>query len=211
MREWPRDYINKVICGDCLGVIKEMPDKCVDLVLTDFPYGNNTNYGPYYLDTQEVLKDLIKQLMPEILRVGKRALITCGVANIHLYPKPTWILAWINHAGVGSNSWGFSCWQPILAYGEDPFLKNRMGRRPDIIVHNEASQKVNHPCPKPNIFWEKLLLRGSIKEQDIILDPLMGSGTTLEVCKLTHRRYIGIEINPNYCKIAEKRLAQGVL
>ena len=45
----------------------------------------------------------------------------------------------------------------------------------------------------------------------IILDPFLGSGTTAEACKLLKRNFIGIEINPDYCKIAEERLAQGVL
>ena len=46
---------------------------------------------------------------------------------------------------------------------------------------------------------------------EIVLDPYMGSGTTAKVVKETHRNFIGIEINPDYCKIAEERLAQGVL
>lgn len=36
---WPDDFINKVICGDCLGIMRGMPDRCVDLVVTDPPYG----------------------------------------------------------------------------------------------------------------------------------------------------------------------------
>ena len=35
---WPSDFLNKIICGDCLEVMKEMPDKCVDLIVTDPPY-----------------------------------------------------------------------------------------------------------------------------------------------------------------------------
>ena len=46
------------------------------------------------------------------------------------------------------------------------------------------------------------------KENDIVLDPFMGSGTTAVVCKQLNRRFIGFEINPNYCKIAEERLSQ---
>ena len=40
-REFPDDFINKIICGDCLDVMKDIPDKSVDLVLTDPPYGIN--------------------------------------------------------------------------------------------------------------------------------------------------------------------------
>ena len=40
---WKEKYLNKVTCGDCLSIMKELPDKCVDLVLTDPPYGMNLN------------------------------------------------------------------------------------------------------------------------------------------------------------------------
>ncbi len=46
---------------------------------------------------------------------------------------------------------------------------------------------------------------------DIILDPFLGSGTTAVAAKQLRRKFIGIEINPEYCKIAEQRLAQEIL
>ena len=49
------------------------------------------------------------------------------------------------------------------------------------------------------------------KEGDIVWDPFLGSGTTAVACKQLGRRFIGIEINPDYCKIAEQRLAQEIL
>jgi len=45
----------------------------------------------------------------------------------------------------------------------------------------------------------------------IVLDPFLGSGTTAVASKVLARNFVGIEINPDYCKIAEERLAQGVL
>ena len=199
---------NKIYCGDCLEVMRRIDDKSIDLVLTDFPYGVNYEYDGYN-DTQENLKYLVDNAMPEILRISKRALITCGVTNIKLYPAPTWILCWYNTAGANRNFWGFSCWQPILAYGKDPYLQNGKGGRPDIIEHSEQSDKnLKHSCPKPLNFWKKLLLRGSVFEGDIVCDPFNGSGTTTEACKILNRKYIGIEINQKYCDIAEKRLQQ---
>jgi site-specific DNA-methyltransferase (adenine-specific) len=190
----------------CLDVMANMADKSVDLTLTDFPYGNKTEYDVYD-DTPEALGALVDAAMPEILRVSKRALITCGVANVHLYPAPRWIMAWVTPAGAGSGPWGFSCWQPILAYGKDPYLQVGLGRRHDYYLKTESSDKKlgnkesddAHPCPKPLDFWTWLLKRGSVSQDDIIFDPFMGAGTTLMACRNTGRRGIGVELSEAYC------------
>jgi site-specific DNA-methyltransferase (adenine-specific) len=202
---------NTIICGDCLKVMKEIPDKSIDLVLTDPPYGVNFQYDQYQ-DTPENLKELVNKFMPEILRISKRALITCGNSNWSIYPKPNWVLAWVTPAGAGMNPWGFTCWQPILAYGKDPYLENRLGSRPDVFIHTETAEKwIEHSCNKPIEFWKKLLLRGSVKETDIIYDPFMGSGTTAVACQSLNRKFIGSEISEKYCEIAKQRLRQQVL
>ena len=50
---------------------------------------------------------------------------------------------------------------------------------------------------------------GGTNEQDIVMDPFCGSGTTLLVAKRTNRNYIGCDINPEYCRTAEYRLSKG--
>ena len=203
--------LNKIYNEDCLITMSKMADKSIDLVLTDPPYGVNFEYD-HYKDTPENLKELVNKFMPEILRVAKRALITCGNSNMLMYPKSNWVLAWITPAGAGMNSWGFTCWQPILAYGKDPYLENKLGSRPDIFIHTETAEKwIEHSCNKPIEFWKKLLLRGSVKETDLVYDPFMGSGTTAVACKNLKRNYIGSEISEKYCKIAKQRLRQGIL
>ena len=85
-----------------------------------------------------------------------------------------------------------------------------MGRRPDLRIKTETSDKslgnkelgVAHPCPKPLDFWTWLLLRGSVSDSDIILDPFMGAGTTLIASRNTGRKVTGIEISKKYCKAA---------
>ena len=208
--KYPDDYLNKIICGDCLTLMKSIPDKSIDLVLTDPPYGVNFDYDQYQ-DTPENLKKLVDSFMPELLRVGKVVLLTCGIKNMYLYPKPDWVLAWVSTAGAGMNPWGFSCWQPILAYGKDPYLANKLGSRPDILLSNETSEKFGHSCTKPLNLWKQLLQRGSVKETDLVLDIFMGSGTTAVACKQLKRNFIGIEISQKYCDIANQRLRQEIL
>jgi len=197
--------LNKIYNEDCLETMKRMEDKSVDLTLTDYPYGIDENYD-IFQDSKENVKSLINKTMPEILRISKRVLLTCATRQITWYPESNWILAWVVSAGNGMNPWGFTCWQPILAYGKDPYLENRLGSRPDIIQHIESSEKNRHPCPKPINFWSKLLLRGSVKETDLIYDPFLGSGTTAVAAINLKRNWIGSEISPEYCKIANERI-----
>jgi site-specific DNA-methyltransferase (adenine-specific) len=67
-----------------------------------------------------------------------------------------------------------------------------------------------HPAYFPEALARDHILSWS-NEGDIVLDPFSGSGTTAKMAKHNGRQWIGIEVNPEYCEIAEKRLAQGVL
>jgi tRNA G10 N-methylase Trm11 len=66
-----------------------------------------------------------------------------------------------------------------------------------------------HPSQKPIQLIRRVV--GELGDVTTVVDPFMGSGTTLLACKLDGRRAIGIEISERYCEIAAKRLAQGVL
>ena len=195
--------LGKLYHGDCLKIMPELEP--VDLVLTDPPYANGTKYSVYQ-DDKENLKTIIVGLFPIITSISKVALITCGVGNISLYPEPTWILSWVTMAGTGCGPWGFCCWQPILAYGKDPYLSGGKGRRPDIFNLTRLSKKTKHPCPKPLGIIKQIIQRGSLAENDTILDPFIGSGTTAIACEKLNRRWIGIEISEEYCEIAKQRI-----
>ncbi|MBR1983485.1 MAG: site-specific DNA-methyltransferase, partial [Clostridia bacterium] len=67
------------------------------------------------------------------------------------------------------------------------------------------AENTAHPTQKPEKLIAKLILASS-NENDVVLDPFLGSGTTSVVCKKLGRKYIGIEQNPLYCAWAEKRL-----
>lgn len=194
----------KLYCADCLDILPTMESKSIDVVIADPIYGNGTEYNGTD-DSQEELERLISGSIDHLLRISDRVLITCGVGNIHLYPKPDWTLAWVTPAGSGSSKWGFCCWQPILAYGKDPYLQNGLGRRPDAIVWTEISKPNGHPCPKPEGFMKWLVERGSLTGETI-LDPFMGSGTTGVAALKLGRNFIGIEKDPSYFSIAEKRI-----
>ena len=200
----------QLIQGDCIEVLKTLPDQSIDACITDPPYGNNTPYKTY-VDSRQNLRNLVNSFMPEVLRVCKSVFVTCGVANMWLYPEPTWTLSWVNPAGIGSSSWGFTCWQPILAYGKDPYLQDGKGRRPDTLFQRITDKDNNiHPCSKPSNVMRWIIER-TTRMGDTILDPFMGSGTTGVACFQTGRNFIGIEIDPTYFAIAERRISEAQL
>jgi DNA modification methylase len=192
--------------GDCLEVMKEIPDKSVDAVITDPPYGLGFEYNTFE-DTQDNLKDLINKVMPEILRVSNCSAITCGHTNVWSYPPAKWIAAWVYGTTNARNSFGFTSWQPILCYGKDPYLAHGMGARMDVINDSHVpGRNIEHPCPKSIEFMRKFVIRFSALKDDTILDPFMGSGTTGVACVQIGRKFIGIEIDPKYFEIAVKRI-----
>jgi DNA modification methylase len=95
----------------------------------------------------------------------------------------------------------------VLFYGAPPA---RVGSRPASIVSFDTANVVGHPCPKP-VRWMRWVIGLASDPGDVILDPFMGSGTTLVAAKSDGRRAVGIEIEERYCEIAARRLDQQVL
>ena len=188
--------------GDCLEILPTLGK--VDAVVTDPPYGNGTDYG-IFQDTEDNISKLAEFIVSWAADNAKRALITSGNQCQRLWPRPKWTLAWVTPAGVGSGPWGFSCWQPILAYGACPYLASGNGRRSDIIIHTESSEENGHPCPKPIRFMQKIVERASLPTHTI-LDPFMGSDTTGVACAKLGRKFIGVEIEERYFTIACRRI-----
>ena len=197
--------------GDCRDVMKAFPS-CfrVSVVLSDLPYGVNESYASYK-DTPEALDALIPLVLPEMLRIADgRVALFVGAKNAFKYPRPSWSLMWITTAGIGCGPWGFCCWQPLLVWGGDPLLRDGGGSRPDVFMCSDPSPKNGHPCPKPPAVMRWAVNRVS-RVGETILDPFMGSGSTLVEAKRLGRKAIGIELEEKYCEIAAKRLAQGAL
>ncbi|MCS6988785.1 MAG: site-specific DNA-methyltransferase [Chloroherpetonaceae bacterium] len=74
-------------------------------------------------------------------------------------------------------------------------------------LKGSSKEKAGHPSQKPEKLIEQLILSSS-RPNDVVLDPFLGSGTTAVVAERLERQWIGIEINPNYIQIAERRLAE---
>jgi hypothetical protein len=163
-------------------------------------------------DSEELVKSVIVPVIVACVSRFSRVVVTPGTRCTFFYARPDALGGIFNRAGSGSGTWGFECVAPILYYGKDPFLADGLGRRPNSFEQSPAdfSEKNGHPCPKPIKVMTWLINRSS-RENETILDPFMGSGTTLRAAKDLGRKAIGIEIEEKYCEIAARRMEQEVL
>ncbi len=76
-------------------------------------------------------------------------------------------------------------------------------------VHYCADEREQHPTQKPEALIARIV-QASSNEKDVVLDPFVGSGTTCKVAKDLKRYWIGIDINPEYIKMSEERITNGV-
>lgn len=202
---------HRLKCGDSTDreAVARLVSGEVDVCITDPPYGignspSEKNDYHSYEDSAENLLETIKGFLPIARDLAKVTVMTCGVKNHFMYPKPSWVMAWFTPAGTGRGPWGFCCWQPILCYGKDPKLSTGQGSHPDALVHTEASQDLDHPCPKPIEFWKWLVRRVSETGQTLY-DPFGGSGTTVIAAEALERTAYLMELDPRYCDVIVRR------
>ena len=184
--------------GDCLEVMKGL--RSADAVVTDPPYGigKATWDNVFPMDWYAVAKTKAEML----------CIITGSAQLRHTIPLVgndfVEVIAARNLNGMTYSPIGFGNWLAATIAGSKP--------RPGITFFEFAVRGdiPDHPSPKPIEYMRKLIVRLT-NEGDTILDPFMGSGTTGVACVQTGRKFIGIEIDPDYFAIAEKRIAEARL
>jgi site-specific DNA-methyltransferase (adenine-specific) len=219
--------------GDCREMIDDLE---FDAVVTDPPYGTG-----YYLSDVDRLVDLMLAIGDDTpaLIIGYPETLVRWCVALRRVPDE-WVTWWpTNGACRGVNYHGLRRESECVAvFGENhlydlrqPRTSQRLGKtyrgandRGDSHGDEETRRlsdvwtmaapglafqhaQRNHPNEKP-IGLMSLLVQGV---SGTVLDPFMGSGTTLRAAKDLGRKAIGIEIEERYCEIAAKRLAQGVL
>ena len=205
--------------GDCLEVMPALGR--VDAVVTDPPYGvgliakttkhNTITASKTYSDDPALILPLVLSAHAEWSKISRRAIVTPGTRLLQSYPAAASIGTIFAANGAGRDTWGFGCNHPILYYGKCPYLAKGLGSRPNSFysalpgMHVTGENKIDHPCPKPLDWMVWLVNRGSLPGE-LVLDPFMGSGTTLVACAKLGRRGIGIELDPYYFDIACARV-----
>jgi len=248
-----KKFENKIILGDCLEVMRQIPDNSVDMTFADPPFNLKKKYN-HYEDTKEKEEYLewCKKWIGEMVRITKPS------GSIFVHNIPRWLtyfaeylnkIAYFRHwiswdsggAPMGKtllpNHYGILYYTKSKSYKEFKFydiryphprcrvckelLKDYGGKKDqahgfgpllsdiwsDIHRIRHKKRRDEHPCQLPVPLLERLILM-TTDEGDIVLDPFIGTGTTAVAAKRLGRKYIGIDIDPQYVKISEKNLKQ---
>lgn len=199
-----------IYCGDCREI---MPEIEADLMVTDPPYGIGYRSGydgtlPRFIagDSDTELRDwVLSRWLP------RPAAVFASWRCVPPVP-PRGQLIWHKSAGgMGDLSYP---WRPtyevIWIFGS-----GWSGRRDDSVLRGRTIVSWNsgpahrvHPHEKP---WDVAAQIMEKAPPGAVLDPFMGSGTTLVAAKQLGRQAVGVEIEERYCEVAVQRLAQGVL
>jgi DNA modification methylase len=221
-----------MIEGDASSLIRTIPDKTVDLVITDPPYGDrySTNYrkksrlkgaGGIECDTSECVMPLLKGMVNEFDRVLKDDAHVYMFAKWNKVPEITTMLSSkfdVKNVLIwNKGNWSMGNLKGAYANQYEAIVYAKKGKKPlnclddkcrhsDMVVINRvAGSDQVHSHQKPVELIE-FLVKKSSKPGDVVLDPFLGSGTTCVAARKNGRKCTGFEIDPETFSIALSRL-----
>lgn len=214
--------------GDCMEIMKTIPDKSIDLVVTDPPYQIETSGGGLYTQAdKQYVKELnfmkdgfSEEVLDELCRVMKKI-------NIYIFCSQKQIIPLLDYFVKGKKcNWNLLIWgksNPVPACG-NKYLSDKeyilFFREKGVRIYGsyetkftyyitplnqKDKKKYGHPTVKPQEILLNLVTNSS-QEGELVLDPFMGSGSTGVACKTLNRDFIGIELSKEYYEIACKRI-----
>lgn len=209
--------------GDCLELMRQIPDGSVDLILTDPPYGMSLKpqrvSGKFH--GKQIINDdglsWVTEFFEQCFRVAKNntaSMFFCNhfcVAEFIQAAKQAGyniknLIVWNKNAfGMGGN-WR-PCHELVLICTKGRFVTHSNSLRTIIDFKRVHHTKAMHPTEKPVDLLEHLISAPDY-DPSVILDPFMGSASTGVAAIKTGRKFIGIELDPDYFAIAEKRIAE---
>ena len=219
--------------GDCLELMKDIPDNSIDLIVTDPPYrvtsrgsaGNSGGMLQKKINKQGKVfsfNDIsCKQYAPEFYRIlkdGTHCYVMCNHTNLiemlnvftNVGFKFVKCLIW-NKGNKIMGQFYMNQFEYIMFFRKGKAKKINNCGTSDILEVPNKKTKINgkniHDTEKP-IDLMKILIENSSKENEIVLDPFMGIGSTGVACINTNRNFIGIELDEKYFEIAKKRIEE---
>lgn len=210
---------NQIINADCLDILKELPDKSIDLLLTDAPYGMNFQSNHRHLKHKKIENDdnlnWLLEWCEQIARVVKEKshlYFFCSWHNVDVfkyeiekYIKVKNILIWAkNNTGMGDLFNDYAPQYEMILYCNPNNKPLNYGRDSNILRFNRTNNE-NHPTEKPLDLMSYLISKSSV-EGDLVLDTFAGSCPVAIACHNLKRRFICIEKDYDYWKASVERL-----
>ena len=255
------EMLNKVICGDCVEVLKNMPDNSIDLVVTSPPYDEVRKHNGFSFNLHETGKELFR-----VLKDGGIVAMVIQDQTKNFGKSLTsfrTIVDWVDNIGFklfetviyrkhGTEGawWKYRFrvdheYMPIFIKGERPAYFNKEplkipskhggkvmtgsgNRRTDGTTTKTITRPINptkcrgtiwdylnagdkNPLKRkhPAVFPDKIpfdFIQCFCPNNGIVLDPFVGSGSTVVAAKQLGRKYIGIDISKEYCDLSKERL-----
>ena len=198
--------IGQITEADCEEVLAQLPDKCVDLVLTDPPYGLGNKLKPrggmignsfagMGADSWDIKPS--PKIFEEMRRVSKNQIVWGGNYFAEILGSTQCFLVWDKMNGTNPMA---DCEFAYTSF-------ENIARMYRIHHFSHGYDKKLHPTQKPVPLFKWCLSIYS-KESDVILDPFSGSGTTALACHALNRRFICIEREHKYVEISRNRLKE---
>jgi len=233
------DSLTRIINADCLNTLESMDDACCDAVITDPPFssGARTDAGKNMRGGMQRgakwqenwfshdnlathgFNYLMRLVAVELYRVTTPTATAHFFIDWRMYPNLYAVVesaGWIaknlvvwdkKHFGMGGN---YRNQHELILYCEKTagadFRQKNIGN----VISSKRAEMLHHPTEKPTDILG-LMIRAVTDEGQTVLDPFMGSGSTLRAAKDNNRKSIGIEICREYCEVAIARMSQTIL
>lgn len=223
--------------GDCLELMRDLPDKSVDLILCDLPYGTTQNKWDVVIPFDDLWREYSRVCRGPVVLTASQPFTSALVMSNAKHFRHNWV--WRKTAATGhlnAKRMPMKQHEDVLVFcGGNPTYNpqglvpyNKVTRRggngtnfgesgkenfqewtnyPRSVLEFANDAKTVHPTQKPVPLME-YLIRTYTNEGDTVLDNCMGSGTTGVACMNTGRRFIGMELDSDYFRIARRRISE---
>lgn len=192
--------------GDCLEIMKTLPDNSIDFILTDPPYGTTACKWDSIIPFNCMWKELKRLRKGTIALFGAEPFSsTLRISNVKEF-KYDWI--WLKSRATGhlnASHRPMTAHEIISIFNAKKYFPQTKTNYPRTAIQFKSEGKTVHPTQKPVALLE-YLIRTYTLEGDTVLDFTMGSGSTGVACKNLNRKFIGIEKDDKYFEIAKQRL-----
>lgn len=252
-----KKYLNKIVCGNAVDIMNELPINSIDLTVTSPPYDQLRHYNGYEFDFYKIAEGLFRVtkvggvvvwVVGDKVKNGNRSLTSLRQAiyfqDIGFNAHDVMIYKKKNTPFMRSNGYT-NCFEFMFVFSKgkpntfNPLKTKTVRQGKEMLVYGKGADGVNKKVlgelksektltniweyavglggttndkiafEHPAVFPERLAadhILSWTNENDIVFDPMCGSGTTCKMATLLNREYVGCDISKDYVNIAVKRL-----